>query len=173
MSSTFDPEKVKAMTMKFVANGILDIQLVASKRIRAALSKPGTGRLYRISRGRANGRNLRARGWHRASAPGQAPAVNTGRLRQSWAIGMVSADQKFGIGKKKSTQGLAVLTGDVTADSVSFTYGSNLRYARVLEYGSRRMRSRPYVRPVLGALSKQALGIVKNAIARGFSGGAK
>ncbi len=171
--STFDPEKIKAMTMRFVADGILDIQLVASKRIRAALSKPGTGRLYRVSRGRANGRNLRARGWHRASAPGQAPAANTGRLRQSWAIGMVSADQKFGIGKRKTTQDLASLTAEVTPNSVSFTYGSNLKYARVLEYGSRRMRSRPYVRPVFGALSKQALGIVKNAIARGFTGGGK
>lgn len=174
MSSTFDPAKVKATTMRFVADGLLDIQLNASKGIRARLSKPGTGRLYRVSQGRAKGRNLRARGFHRASAPGQPPAVNTGRLRQSWAIGMVNASQKFGIGKtKQTTQDLAVLTTDVTPDRISFTYGSNLKYARALEFGTRRVRSRPYVRPVFNALTKRALSIVKNAIARGFSGGGK
>ena len=70
MSNPFDPDKVRAMTMRFVADGLLDIQLVASKAIRTQLSKPGTGRLYRVSQGRASGRNLRARGFHRASAAG-------------------------------------------------------------------------------------------------------
>ena len=173
MSNPFDPDKVRAMTMRFVADGLLDIQLVASKAIRTQLSKPGTGRLYRVSQGRAGGRNLRARGFHRASAAGQPPAVNTGRLRQSWAIGMVNASQKFGIGKTKTTQDLSVLTSEVTPDRVSFVYGSNLKYARALEYGTRRMRARPYVRPVLNALNKRALTVVKNAIARGFAGGGK
>jgi hypothetical protein len=174
LSNPFDPEKVRAMTMRFVADGLLDIQLVASKAIRTQLSKSGTGRLYRVSRGRASGRNLRARGFHRASAAGQPPAVNTGRLRQSWAIGMVNAGQKFGIGKtKQTTQDLAVLTTDVAPDRISFTYGSNLKYARALEFGTRRVRSRPYVRPVFNALNKRALTIVKNAITRGFSGGGK
>lgn len=173
MSSTFDESKMKAQMMRFVAEGILDVQLVASKRIRQVLSKPGTGRLYRIGRGRANGRNARARGWHIASAPGQPPAVNTGRLRQSWAIGQVNASQLFGKGGAKSTQELAALTSEVKENSVSFTYGSNLVYARALEFGTRRVRARPYVRPTFGWLSTKALLIVKNAIARGFSGGLK
>lgn len=170
MSSTFDPLKMQAMTMRFIGDGLLDIQLIASKAIRAQLSKPGMGRVYRISRGRASGRNLRARGFHRASAPNQPPAVNTGRLRQSWAIGG-DVGRKFGKKAKSSTQELAALTQDVTFNSASFTYGSNLKYARMLEYGTRRMRPRQYVRPVFTVLSRRALAILKSAISRGFSGG--
>ena len=179
MSNPFDPDKVRAMTMRFIYEGVVEVQLAAQKHIRAYLSKPGTGRVYRVSQGRASGRNLRARGFHRASAAGQPPAVNTGRLRQSWAIGSltkrveIDASKTFGQGKTKTGQDLATISYEYTRDRMSFVYGSNLKYARALEYGTRRMRARPYVRPVLNALNKRALTIVKNAIARGFAGGGK
>lgn len=59
---------------------------------------------------------------HRASAPGEAPAIDTGRL--------VNAIQ---------TKQIGPLTWMV--------HTGRLRYAAILEYGSRRMAARPFLRP--------------------------
>lgn len=74
------------------------------------LSEPGRGRLYK--RGNIT---------HRASAPGQGPAVDTGRLRQSIAVVKVG-DQHYRI-------------------------GTNVRYAPLLEFGTRHIAPRPFMRP--------------------------
>jgi hypothetical protein len=171
-----DEKKISETMRRGVANGLLGVQLQLSRFLRSTLSKPGTGRLYRVSRGSARGRNLRARGFHRASSPGQPPAVNTGRLRQSWAIAG-NADQKFRVraplGKKSesTTQEFAVLTYDIAPNRMWFTYGSNLKYARALEFGSRRrgLSQRPYVRPAVAAVGAQALRIVKLWVQRTFA----
>ncbi len=78
------------------------------------LSVQGGGRLYRR-------RNIT----HRASAPLQPPAVDTGRLRQS-----INID--------------ASNLGDL-----KIRVGTNVRYAKILEFGSRRMQPRPFMRPAL------------------------
>lgn len=72
------------------------------------LSQPGSGRQY---------------GRHRASAPGDSPAVDTGRLRQS-------------IGVQKVAQG-------------HYRVGTNVQYAPLLEFGTRKMAARPFMRPAL------------------------
>jgi hypothetical protein len=170
-------DKVMQTARVGLVNGLLSFQLAMSRDLRARLSKAGTGRVYRVAKGKARGRNLRAQGFHRASAPGNPPAVDTGRLRQSWAIGG-DADMLFRnrgpLGKKatKSTQELAVLTSTVTPRSVGMTYGSNLKYARALEYGNLRrgLRSRPYVRPSIAKMSPQALKIVQLWVDRAFGG---
>jgi hypothetical protein len=172
-----DMDKVMQTARVGLVNGLLLFQLAMSRDLRARLSKPGTGRLYRVSKGKARGRNLRARGFHRASAPGNPPAVDTGRLRQSWAIGG-NADTLFrnrarlGTKATGSTQDLAVLTSTITPRSVGMTYGSNLKYARALEYGIRRrgLSPRPYVRPSLAAMSPRALRIVQLSVSRAFGG---
>lgn len=74
------------------------------------LSTAGAGRQYK--------RRSRT---HQASAPGQAPAVDTGRLRQSITV------QRLAPGKWRT--------------------GTNLDYAFVLEFGSRRTAPRPFMRP--------------------------
>lgn len=79
------------------------------------LSRPGQGRTYRTGNRTAPHRT------HQASAPGDPPAVNTGRLRQS-----------------------------ITALKISpghWRVGTNVEYAIVLEFGSRRMAPRPFMRP--------------------------
>jgi hypothetical protein len=159
-----DEEAIKRRIRAGVVDGLLQTQLVLSRTLRQYLSRPGGGRRYRVARGRKNGRNLRAQGIHVASAPGQPPAVNTGRLRQSWALAG-NASQKFGRGTGKQSQDLAALTNIETANAVGFTYGSNLKYARMLEYGTRRgLRPRPYVRPVFAVVSKRVPSIIQRAV---------
>jgi len=172
-----DQAKINEAIRRGTANGLLGIQLQMSRKLRADLSKPGTGRIYRVARGRPGGRNLRARGLHRASAPGQPPAVDTGRLRQSWAIAG-NADQMFRnrapLGAKATSSGqqMAVLAFDIRPESLRFTYGSNLKYARALEFGmrSRGLSPRPYVRPMIAAVAPRALRIVQGFIKKEFGG---
>lgn len=77
--------------------------------------KPGTGRAYR-----------RGRKWHIASAPGQPPAVDTGRLRAS-------------------------ITHEVRkeGDQIVGLVGTNVEYAPHLEFGTNKMAARPFLRPAL------------------------
>ena len=73
--------------------------------------------------GQRSGRIYRLRGGkeHQASAPGESPAVDIGNLKSS----------------------LRVL--EVTDDSASF--GTGVEYAAHLEFGTRNMAARPYMRP--------------------------
>lgn len=158
-----DEEAVFRRMRLGVVNGMLDTQLVIGKLVRSNLSKPGGGRRYRISRGRANGRNLRAQGIHVASAAGQPPAVSTGRLRQSWSLAG-DASRTFGRKGNKTSQTLASVEVEDTRDRIGFSYGSNLKYARWLEFGTRRMRQRPYVRPVFQAVAKRVERIIGRAV---------
>ena len=177
MSSVrIDQEKIDRVTRRGMLDGIIAIQLRLSRDVRNKLSQPGTGRIYRIGTGKRKPRNLREQGLHRASAPGQPPAVDTGRLRQSWAIGtigkgkLIDASQKFGRGKVQSEQGLAVIGFQSTPRSISFVYGSNLKYARALEYGSRRnLLPRPYVRPSIRGVEPQASKILQLWVRRAFA----
>lgn len=91
-------------------------------RIKQHLSKPGTGRVYR-----------RRSVLHRASAPGEPPAVDTGKYRNSWGWTVV------GEGAKAE---LWVGTGD--------------KRGPWLEYGTSRMLPRPHLRPVIEAATASA-----------------
>ena len=76
------------------------------------LSAPGRGRTY-ARRGIS----------HTASAPGDSPAVDTGRLRQSISV-------------VKLTEG-------------HYRVGTNVSYAPLLEFGTRDIAPRPFLRPAL------------------------
>ncbi len=75
---------------------------------------------------------------HQASAPGEPPAVDTGNLKNS----------------------LRVL--EVTDERASF--GTSADYAAYLEFGTRNMGARPYLRPAADA-STEEIGRVMTAIA--------
>ena len=79
------------------------------------LSQPGRGRTY-----------VRIRSTHTASAPGDSPAVDSGRLRQSIAVVKVGA----GV----------------------YRVGTNVVYAPGLEFGTRKVSARPFLRPALAAI---------------------
>lgn len=80
---------------------------LVSNIIKRKLSQPGSGATY---------------GNHTASSPGEPPAVDTGRLRNS-------IDHAIG------------------ADHVDV--GSSVAYAPYLEYGTSRMAARPFMRPAI------------------------
>jgi hypothetical protein len=124
--------------------------IAASRLLRKTLSQKGTGRIYRIGKGRRKGRNLRAKGFHQASAPGQPPAVNTNRLRQSWAVSPVT-----GGGRSQNAEG-AFAQVSQGERRVVLQFGSSLFYAPLLEYGTARMKARPYLAPTIPVLDSIA-----------------
>lgn len=88
-------------------------QNVRTHAIRAIQGGPKTGKEYRKYAPKRN---------HRASAPGQAPATDTGRLASS-----IVAD-------------ITGLTAEVSAD---------VQYAAPLEFGTVNMEPRPFLEPAL------------------------
>ncbi|NDF13233.1 MAG: hypothetical protein EB060_10535 [Proteobacteria bacterium] len=163
-----DWKKIDERKRMGLANGMLATQVAMSRYLRDLISKPGTGRLYRIGAGKFRARNLREQGLHRASAPGRPPTVDTGRLRQSWAVAG-NANQKFSVRgalfghRRSTTQDMATLDFQWTPTGMRFSYGSNLKYARALEYGGGRgrMKPRPYVRPTIAWSTIQAPRLMK------------
>lgn len=94
-----------------------------------SLNQPGSGRVYQKYNPRRS---------HQASAPGQAPATDTGRL-----INSIKFDR----------------VGDLTA-----TVGSRLVYATWLEYGASRMAARPFFRPAVERMRAKFQSRIEKAI---------
>jgi hypothetical protein len=98
-------------------------------QIKRKLSEPGRGRIY-VRRSRV----------HQASAPGDPPAVDTGKYRASWS---------WVVHKVGEALELIVGTPDIRGPS--------------LEYGTSRMDKRPHLRPVVEAA--RAAGTISKTIA--------
>jgi hypothetical protein len=91
--------------------------------------------------------NFRSVGFHVASYPGMPPAVDTGTLRNSWQAGFNSpAVAPYG------------------TSAIRMRVGSGVKYAAFLERGTRRMRPRPYLRPVVDGFRDRAGPIVERAV---------
>lgn len=166
-----NPELMPALRLA-VTRGLNAYLLVTSRAMRAQLSKAGTGRLYRKSSAyrramrraktveavekvekRYAGKNLRQRGWHRASAAGAPPTVDTGALRRSWQVGSDAAVTKYS-----------------TTSTVGIRYGSRLKYARI-DRGMGRVRPRPYIKPTIDAIKDLYEPTMARAI-KAWAGGA-
>lgn len=110
----------------------------------------GTMRVHRevirlILRTRKSGRWYKRRGVrHRASAPGEAPASDLGNLVKN-----------ISTRAERDEQGR--LTGTVV---------SAAKYARALEYGTKRMEARPYMRIALSNVRKEVEGDIAGEIAK-------
>lgn len=150
MSASFkwrggSPDEAKSAIREGLVQGLAGVSLVTQKLVRGELSKAGTGRRYRVTK-RVNrkGRNTRAKGWHVASVPGAPPAALNGHLRASWTL---VPPARIG-GATTKDQGFAYID-EHRGKSIVYVFGSNLRYARALEYGFRHVAARPYIRPVV------------------------
>lgn len=144
-----------------VVDGMVGVALILQKNLRTYLSQPGSGRRYRVAKGKRRGRNARARGWHVASAPGKPPAALNGSLRASWTIAPPS---RIG-GATTQDQGFAYIE-ETRGKSILYTLGSNLVYARALEYGFGRVAQRPYVRPIVKATEPRVPEIMSKMMQR-------
>lgn len=121
----------------------------ASAEVREAAAKAVVGTAIElrgdvvksINRGPASGvtyQKINPKRTHRASAPGQPPMTDTGRLANS-----ITFDR----------------AGPLTA-----TVGSNVIYALYLEYGTRRMAARPFMRPAVERIRPKFLERIEAAI---------
>lgn len=103
-----------------------------------------TNRVKRLLSQPGTGRTYR-RGsvLHRASSPGKPPAVDTGRLRASytWRTG-------------------------TDARGPYVEVGTNVLYAPMLEYGTRRMMPRPALRPAINEVRTQITALIREGIVR-------
>lgn len=104
-------ERVRRAAMRGVYRGA---NLVRNEAISLILDTPKTGRIYR-----------RGDKEHQASAPGEAPASDTGTL-----VGRIRVDDSK----------LSDLRARVVASTA---------YAAHLEYGTQKMEPRPFMRPAL------------------------
>lgn len=115
--------------------------LIANDAKRAVARGPKTGRVYstRFRRNRATGRIFptEQRVPHQASAPGEAPATDTGKL-----VGSI-------------VSGAEGPRGYVEARSV---------YALYLEYGTRHMAARPFLVPAFEANRQRAGDLIRAAV---------
>ena len=138
----------------------VSISLSGSKELQAALRKAGddvrrevsdvvlgtaielrADVVQSIQRGPASGRTYKKSNptrVHTASAPGQPPMSDTGRLANSVTFDRV---------------------GDLTA-----SVGSTLAYAVHLEYGTSRMAARPFFRPAVEKMRPKFLSKLESAI---------
>ena len=146
-----------------LSDGTLAVMVKLQNEIVQMLGRPGTGRLYglveggrrrRISAGAASnvsaGGNLRSAGFHRASAPGEPPAADTGNLRKNVTIAKPQAVSKT----------------DASGKSIGWFFGIGVIYARALEYGfpKRKLAPRPYVAPSIDKVRPEAKKMMLNAI---------
>jgi hypothetical protein len=107
---------------------------------KSILKKPKSGRTYLV---RVGGRIVR----HRASAPGEAPANLTGKLRKSIDF--------------------------LVRGSNEMEFGADTPYAKALELGApdRNLAERPYLSRSIKDNEKNARGYFENNIRKQFNGG--
>ena len=113
-----------------VGRGLLAAaQIHRNESVRMVLQGPKSGRLY---------------GRHQASAPGQAPATDTGRLVNSIRV-------------------------DHTPGSLTASVVCGAAYGRSLEFGTRRIAPRPFLRPPLATKRAEIVAAIAAPVARLFN----
>lgn len=116
MSVSFDRDAILAEVRRAAMRGVVrGTESVRNEAVTLILNTPKTGRVY-----------PRRGVEHRASAPGEAPASDTGRL----------------VNSIRTTYDFDNLVGTVHAST---------KYAAALEYGTPRIEPRPYMRPALAS----------------------
>lgn len=86
---------------------------------------------------------------HWSSKPGQPPHVNTGRLRGSITWALSEGVRQGDIIGKSAQKGDEVGRPDREAKRIIAVIGTNVKYGPALEFGTRKMAARPFLRPAL------------------------
>lgn len=117
--------------------GAIDIMVGDAKR--AVARGPKTGRIYM----KGKNRNIR----HQASAPGEPPATDTGRL-----VNSIVGDAK------------------VVGRQVQGYLEARTSYAGYLEFGTRHMAARPFMTPAVMRNRDRAIALMRDAVQRKAAG---
>lgn len=108
--------------------------------VKQEVSKQGRGVVYGRRR-------------HRASAPGDPPAVDTGRYRASWTYVIQGGP-----------------SGLVGGGAPSLFVGTPAKHGGFLEFGTRRMAPRPHLRPVIRRFEARIPAIVAVEVSKAQRG---
>lgn len=150
----FDVEGIERAVLDGVSRSLDTIAIELQSTMRRMLSKAGTGRQYRKHKGRGRrARNMREKGIHVASRPGQPPAADTGLLRNSWAVG--GRDNALDRSRQRDRR------------RPTLSLGSAVVYAEWLDTGTAKMAARPYIQPSIDELAKS--GKIERIVARGVT----
>lgn len=125
--------KTRAEVRRALQRGALAIE---NRAVEGIIDPPKTGRIYKSKH--------RKGATHQASAPGEFPAADSGRLHQS--ITSVEAS---------------------TQDVIRFETGGNVPYATYLELGTSRMAPRPHMVPAYEENIEAVKANVRAAVKRG------
>lgn len=129
MSVQWDDTRIQERLTRAAMRGVIKAaELVRSEAISLILNTPKTGRIYPR-------RGIE----HQASAPGEAPASDTGRL----------------VNSIRTSYDVAKLTAYISADA---------NYAGYLEFGTQKMEPRPFLRPALANVRDRVQQLVDTEI---------
>lgn len=140
LSSLLNNQKFKDQTeniKKSIRNEFYKIGKVLVKTSRDMMKEPKSGRTYQVTLG-SKGKKLKRIKDHISSAPGEAPAIITGALRDSVDF-LVKGSEELHFG---------VNLEHITPDSGNAQWHNNVAsYGKYLELGTVKMEKRPFLVP--------------------------
>lgn len=140
MSVEWDEKAFDAELKKIIRARLLKIAALFQRKIQQLFRMPKSGRIYNVGstptkKDKASGRRFRS---HQASAPGEAPAIDTAALSKSITHQITEGAQGFDLDIGPSQQS--------GRDDV----------AAWLEFGTSKIAPRPAWRPALEAVAKES-----------------
>ena len=131
-------KEVKIEVDKGALGAIKSACIMVQRDVKQSMKHVGGGREYPRPGGKI----------HKASAPGEPPVIDYGRLVGSISINWKDSGMEFGkvMGKAKTDDGIGQPDKDLTG-----YIGTRVEYAKDLEMGNaeRNLKPRPYLRPSL------------------------
>ena len=144
-SHNFSAADIMSANIEGIERGLKIVMIELQTELREKLSQMGTGAGYF-----GGAKKL---GFYRTrSAPGEPPAVDTGTLRNS-----VQSKPQYVAGTGMTSIVLAGLVAGVNKDA---------RIPRWLEYGTSRMKARPFIAPSLEVIRPSVAGTISDQMKR-------
>ena len=144
-SHNFSAADIIDANIRGIERGLKIVMIELQTEMRVRLSQIGTGEEYF---GGEKGKGT----YRRRSAPSEPPAVDTGTLRNS-----VQSKPQYVAGTGMTSIVLAGLVAGVNKDA---------RIPRWLEYGTSRMKARPFIAPSLEVIRPSVAGTISDQMQR-------
>ena len=144
-SHNFSAADIMSANIEGIERGLKIAMIELQREMRERLSKKGSGAGYF---GGSKGKGY----FRTRSAPGQPPAVDTGTLRNS-----VQSKPQYIAGTGMTSIVLTGLVAGVYKDA---------RIPRWLEYGTSRMKARPFIAPSLKVIRPSVAGTISDQMQR-------